>query len=507
MHRSFHIFSAIALLLIFSSCRVDFDYAKSNGSLEFSKDTVFLDTIFSHIGSSTYTLKVYNRTTNDINIPSIGLKNGPNSKYRLNVDGEARRQFRDIPLFAMDSLYIFVETTYDIGNADEKEFLHTDAIQFDKENHLQEVQLVTLVKDAVFYFPKKSVNGQRETIVLDFSKNGEEIIVEGFELKADQLLLTNDKPYVIYGYASVPRGETLTIEKGARVHFHKDSGILIKDNASIQINGMLSEDQELLENEVIFEGDRLDPSYSDIPGQWGSLYIAKGSINNKIDYLTIKNATVGILVQGDNSLKKATLTIMNSQIYNSQNINLWAKTAVLLAENLVLGGAGNISLYCNQGGNYSFIHATIANYWKYGFRIGTALQMDNSSNIDVNSYDLLKADFKNCIIYGSNPNELYLNKDSQKTFNYNFKNCLLKFTNSTEDSLYNFSDSSRYENTLLNLDPMFLSPSKNIFLIKESSSAIGAGNIDAANLVPLDILGSNRTKNPALGAFEVIYTN
>ncbi len=485
---------------------MDFDYAQSNGSLEFSKDTVFLDTIFSRIGSSTYTLKVYNRTTNDISIPNIGLKNGGSSKYRLNVDGEAGKEFKNIPLFAKDSLYIFVETTYDIGNSEAMEFLYTDAIQFDKENHLQEVQLVTLVKDAIFYFPKKSVNGQRETIVLDVNETGKEIIVEGFELNANQLLFTKDKPHVIYGYASVPEGKTLTIEEGARVHFHKDSGVLIKKNASIHINGKLSQDKELLENEVVFEGNRLEPSYSDIPGQWGSIWISKGSINNKIEYLTIKNATVGILVQGDNTVAETTLTIKNSQIYNSENINLWAKTAVLQSENLVLGGAGNISLYCNQGGEYSFIHTTIANYWKYGFRSNAALQIDNSANIEGNSYDLVKADFKNCIIYGSNPNELNLSKAPNKTFNFNFENCLLKFTTNSEDSLYNFSDTSLYENTLLNLDPIFVSPTKNNFMIKENSSAIGAGNLDAANLVPLDILGADRTKNPSIGAYEVIYT-
>nr|WP_262923145.1 hypothetical protein [Arenibacter sp. N53] len=491
--------------MTFSSCRVDFDYAQSNGSLAFSKDTVFLDTIFSQIGSSTYTLKVYNRGTTDISIPSIGLKNGDNSKYRLNVDGEAGQQFKDIPLFAKDSLYIFVETTFDIGNLGSKEFLYTDAIQFDKENHLQEVQLVTLVKDAIFYFPKRLVNGQRETIVLDISETGEEIKVEGFELKADQLLFTKDKPHVIYGYASVPYGKTLKIEEGARVHFHKDSGVLIKENASLHVIGKLSQDKELLENEVIFEGNRLEPSYSDIPGQWGSIWISKGSVNNKIEYLTIKNATVGIFVQGDNTIGGTTLTIKNSQIYNSENINLWAKTAIIRSENVVLGGAGNISLYCNQGGDYSFIHATIANYWKHGFRTGVALQIDNSTNNDGSSFDLAKADFKNCIIYGSNPNELNLSMDPNKAFFFNFENCLLKFTKNTEDSLYNFNDVSRYENTLLNLDPIFVSPTKNNFLIKENSSVIGAGNLDAANLVPLDILGSDRTKNPALGAYEVIF--
>ena len=506
VHKTFCIFSALVLLLVFSSCRMDFDYTKSNGSLKFSKDTVFLDTIFSNIGSSTYTLKVYNPSSTDISIPTIQLKNGDNSRYRLNVDGVAGQLFSDTPLYAQDSLYIFVETTADIGNTDAKEFLHTDAIQFDKENHLQEVQLVTLVKDAIFLYPARSLNGERETIVLDIKESGEEIKVEGFQLGPDQLNFTKDRPYVIYGYAAVPEGKTLSMEAGTRVHFHKDSGILVKENASLHIKGELSEDRSLLENEVIFEGDRLESNYSDIPGQWGSIWISKGSINNKIEYLTIKNATVGILVQGDNNLVETTLSLKNSQIYNSENVNLWAKTAVIRSENLVLGAAGNISLYCNQGGDYSFIHTTIANYWKYGFRSGAALLMDNATLSGGSLNNLKRADFKNCIIYGSNPNELNLVKEENSAFNFYFENCLLKFKNKSENELYNFENTAHYDNILLNLDPEFTSPIQNDFIIRENSSAFGAGNLATAGLVPLDILGADRTKNPSLGAYEVIFT-
>lgn len=503
MPKSFCIFTTLVPALIFFSCRTDFDYAKSKGTLEFSKDTVYLDTVFSNIGSSTYSVKVYNRSSTDISIPTIQLKNGDNSRYRLNVDGEAGQSFRDIPLFAQDSLYIFVETTADIPTADAKEFLHTDAIQFDKDTHLQEVQLVTLIKDAIFLYPQRSVNGQRETIVLDIKESGEEIKVEGFHLGPDQLSFTRDKPYVIYGYAVVPQGSTLNMEAGTRVHFHKDSGILVKDNATLQINGKLSADREVQENEVVFEGDRLEPTYSDVPGQWGAIWLSKGSINNQIEYLTIKNATVGLLVQGDRTLEETTLSIRNSQIYNSENVNLWAKTAVIRSENLVLGSAGNISLHCNLGGDYSFLHTTIANYWKYGFRSSAAVRLDNSPVDGGSSYDLLRADFRNCIIYGSNQNELYLFENKHSAFNFYLENCLLKLKNSAENDLFNFGDTAHYHNMLLNADPLFASPTSHDFTIRENSEAIGAGNLVTAQRVPLDIVGSDRTKNPTLGAYEV----
>ena len=67
----------IAAILIFSwsSCRSDMEFSISTVRLEFSKDTVYLDTVFTNIGSSTYTLKVYNPSNENILIPSIKLGN------------------------------------------------------------------------------------------------------------------------------------------------------------------------------------------------------------------------------------------------------------------------------------------------------------------------------------------------------------------------------------------------------------------------------------------------
>ena len=73
----------IGLLLAVSSCRTDFDTVASSGNLKFSRDTVYLDTVFKNIGSSTYQLKVYNTSKTDITIPTIQLKKGLASKSRM----------------------------------------------------------------------------------------------------------------------------------------------------------------------------------------------------------------------------------------------------------------------------------------------------------------------------------------------------------------------------------------------------------------------------------------
>ena len=503
------VFLITGLFVWFSSCRKDFEYAPSAGNLSFSKDTVYLDTIFSNIGSSTYSLKVYNPTRDDVIIPSVGLRNGPTSAYRLNVDGIAGKTFQNIPLNAQDSLFIFIETTVDISDNNLNTLLYTDAIQFDAGSNIQEVQLVTLVKDAIFLFPETDASGETEMITLDFDAEGNQIQVEGFELSDTELNFTGEKPYVIYGFAVVSEGKELLIDPGARIHFHKDSGLLIKEGATITINGALSENRELLENEVVFEGDRLEPSFSDIPGQWSGIWIARGSISNAISYTTIKNATVGLFIEGDGVLDTPTLTIENSQLYNNASHNIWAETAYIEAQNVVLGSSGSSSLYCSLGGNYSFIHSTIDNYWSNGFRVDAALEINNfipALDNNANSAHLVKADFKNCIIAGNGFTELSLTSNDENDFNFNFSNCYIKFddiSNSFQtDPLYDFENNSNYESVILEGDLDFFRTNRNDYRIGLDAEVINQGNPIFSAEVPLDILGINRTSNPDLGAYQ-----
>ena len=87
MIRNIYYIIGFFTLIFWSSCRQDFEFKPTTGTLSFSKDTVYLDTVFSNIGSSTYTLKVYNNSDDDILIPSLKLSKVQTSNYRMNVDG------------------------------------------------------------------------------------------------------------------------------------------------------------------------------------------------------------------------------------------------------------------------------------------------------------------------------------------------------------------------------------------------------------------------------------
>ncbi len=493
------LFSCLILIIVLSSsCRKDFEYNASNGNLRFSKDTVFLNTVFSDIGSSTYVLKVYNTTHDDIEIPIVSLGKGDNSNYRLNVDGVAGKTFKNVPLYAKDSLFVFIETTISPSNDSEKSFLDIEVINFDSGDHQQQIPLVTLVKNATFLYPNQEI----QPVDLELNLEEEKITSEGFILQDNQLHFTNEKAYVIYGYAIVPDGKELTVDPGTRVHFHNNSGILIRKNASVKINGLLSEDMNILENQIIFEGDRLESIFSDIPAQWNGMYFEKGSINNTINYLTLKNAITGLKIEGDETINEKTLTIKNSQIYNNSAHNLWAKTASINAENTVLGSSGSSSLYCSLGGDYSFTHCTIANYWNKGFRLNEALKIDNFNEEE--QANLINAEFTNSIIDGNTTDELLLESNQTNTFNFSFSHCLIKQNSVSENALYNFQNQSFYSNILLNESADFIDVSQNNFGLQNTSILNAKATISTANLIPLDIQGKARLTSPEIGAYEII---
>ncbi|TRZ45179.1 hypothetical protein [Robertkochia solimangrovi] len=503
-------YAIIALLIsTLFSCREDFEYAPLSSDLVFSRDTVYLDTVFSNIGSSTYSLKVYNTTDEAVNIPEILLESNNDSKYRINVNGSPGKAFTNVPLAKGDSLYIFIETTLNIEDlsAEASEFLYTDNLLFRSGSREQKVALVTLVKDAVFMYPKRN-NGIKESIEIGLDENGEPVRIEGFELSDEELHFTSDRPYVIYGYAAVPEGKTLAIDPGSRVHFHEGSGIYVMPGGKLEINGALSDDQESMENEVIFEGDRLEPEFARVPGQWGTIWIATGSNDNTINHLTIKNAIAGIIAEG-RITDKPTLNISNSKILNSGNMSLLSRDAWINAENSIFGNAGLISVYCTQGGFYRFLHCTIANYWDAGFRATPALLIDNYiTTIDgsLTGSDLVMADFSNCIIYGNKNREFILDRYANAEFNFNFDHSLLHFedlTGAFEDIPdYDFSNTELYNTVTLNTDPLFRDPFIELFMIEDGSGAIDIGNVEKAQHLPDDLSGRSRLPLPDAGALE-----
>ncbi len=280
--------------------------------------------------------------------------------------------------------------------------------------------------------------------------------------------------------------------------------ILATNNASLSVNGALSSDQELLENDVIFEGDRLDPGFADIPGQWGTIYLFNGSVNNTINYATIKNATIGVLSEGNQNAAQDNLTVTNTQIYNSSNYGILGRATSIKAENVVINNSGLSSFAGTLGGKYNFIQSTIANYWSNNFREFPSLLINDftlDENNAVVTNDLIEANFNNCIIYGNMRTEVILENEGD-VFNFKFNNSLIRFDNSDLEGTgnYDFTNTTFYVDNVFNELPVFADTHCNLRRIGGNSGAGGIGNICIG--VPGDIVGVTGTNPPSEGAYQ-----
>lgn len=492
------------LFFAITSCRKDFDFMESDGNLSFSKDTVFLDTVFSKISSSTYKLKVYNKSNQQITIPSVALGRGETSFYRLNVNGRPGKQFTNVEILPKDSIFIFIETTIDYAKVINP--IYTDSIVFKGNSFVKDVKLVSLVQDAHFLFPSKDSQGLIETITLGKNIKGEDIKINGFYLN-NNFTWNSSKPYVIYGYCAIPAGKSLTITEGAKIHFHNNSGLIINKNATLKINGTL-------QNKVVFEGNRLEPYFKNIAGQWGTIWMRAGSKNNEINHAVIKNGSIGILIDSIGSAVTPTLKLTNTEIYNHSTYGILARESSIEGSNIVINKAGFSSLALTMGGNYTFTHCTFANYWSQSLRQFPAVLVNNFYSYEEGNKTIIvpkkltAANFYNSIIFGNNRIELLLDKIDGADFNFLFQNNLIQFDDynnsySTKPQ-YQFSNTLMYQNNLFNQTPDFKNTQLNQLIIGKASSGIQKAAISKALLVPVDILGVNRTTSPDMGAYQHI---
>src|SRR5690606_16363708 len=94
------------------------------------------------------------------------------------------------------------------------------------------------------------------------------------------------------------------------------------------------------------------------------------------------------------------ISLKNTQIYNSSNYGILAQTATIKGENVVVNSAGQVALACTLGGSYEFKHSTFNNNWASSRQL--AVLIDNyysvesdqdAETIDQVAFDLQKAEF------------------------------------------------------------------------------------------------------------------
>lgn len=448
--------------------------------LEFSSSSILYDTVFTTVGSVTKTFIVYNRNSQPIKISSIRLGRGTASNFRINVDGTKGVSFSDVEIEGKDSMFVFAEVTVDPNNASSPLIIR-DSVVFETNGNMQDVDLEAWGQDAYFYTP---------TI---FPADG----FPGYSVINCNAVWTNDKPHVIYAYALIAPGCTLTIKDGARVYMHPNAVFYVDSGATLIINGSISQP-------VTFQGDRLEPQYAEAAGQWNFIQLAKGSKNNSIDWAIIKNGYFGVISDSVNTWSNPTLKISNTIIKNMSVAALYGRGTFIHGSNCVFANCGQYVAALTIGGKYNFYHCTFANYWSGGTRQLPTLLLSNyykDVNEIIHPRALDSAFFYNCIVYGdlSSGDELKLDESASAAFNYKFHNCLLKTTLSTS--------ASQYENVIVNLNPYFNNVGNNDYRIKNPlafPAVIDKGDPAISAIYPDDLLMHSRLPNPPgdIGAYE-----
>ncbi len=473
----------IWLLIALSACRKDKFIEEAGAKLELSTDSVVFDTVFTAIGSTTKSMIVHNRNNQPIRISSLKLAKGNGSNYRLNVDGVPGKVFTDVEIGAKDSIFIFIEVTIDPNSANTP-YIVEDEIQFVTNGNAQQVKLAAWGQNAYFHY----------------NDTGQPFNLYGFSCSScfpicNEIWQT-DKPHIVFGYAVVDSACTLEIPDGAIVYFYTNSGLLVYKQGTLRVEGT---DQ----NPVKMEGFRREMSYRDVPGQWDRIWLMPESRNNVIRHARIRNGNIGIQADTVGSTSP-TLVLEHSVIENMSTAAIYAQGARIVVRNSLLVNAGQYIAALTLGGDYTFEHSTLANFWNYSNRQTPALVLNNYYT-DINNVvqlrNLVKADFKNSIIHGNLNNEIGFDLNSGAQKNFLFDHSILKIDGSINTT------TSNYNQIIKNINPKFINPSGGNYQLDSLSQARNTG--DPAIVIPggplqYDLKGTDRLIHlpPDRGCYE-----
>ena len=453
-------FAALVAIVLISACGPESNRTQRIENLAFSTDTVHFDTVFTSTGSATEVFKIYNRGNETVEISSVMLGSGKQSKYRVNLDGIPGSDFKDVEILPGDSLYCFVEVTID-PNDNLNPFVVKDSIIFQSPDAMMDIKLSAWGQNAIFH--------------------NKEIIVENS-------IWTNDKPHILVGEVFIAGGASLTVEKGTQIYGDAFSRLNIWTGSSIRVDGTTDEP-------VVFTGHRREVAYENEPGQWIGIRIAPRSVNNIIRNAVIKNGFIGLEIDSMLPTKERNVFLENVEIKNMSIICLIGYTANFQAVNCAFLNSCGYSVAMQYGGISDLAYCTIGNYQRGCTRTSGSVFLSNENFLDATQFEYvndLDASFINCIIYGSQEEEIDFNTSGQGKFDLAVNHCLLRTQHESFKSI---------ETNIINRNPNFVNTGNINYELDTLSPAIGkALPIDN---IQSDLQGKIRDPlNPDMGAYE-----
>jgi hypothetical protein len=460
------LFFVLALAIAFIGCKKTGFITSPDALLQTSVDSLHFDTVFTTTGSITQFFKIFNPNDQKLRLSNVQLMGGTVSAFKMNLDGTAGISFNDVEIEPNDSIYAFVTVTINptLGTLP---FIIQDSIRVTYNGNIRYIQLDAFGQNANF------LRGKRVTT--DTTWN-------------------NNLPFVIVGGLFIDQGKTLTISKGTKVYVHADAPIVVK--------GTLKAIGEKYDStRIIFRGDRLDDPYRDFPGSWPGLIFDNNSINNELQFVTIRNAYQGIVAQNPSTNANPKVMLSECIIDNIYDVGVGGVNSSITARNCQVTNCGyNVFLV---GGTYNFNFCTIASYGSYFIQHKNPVLV--LSDISGTTPLSLNAIIRNSIIYGEGgivDDEILVNKKAPVPFVFNvqLENVLYKMK-SVDPTLITFSG-NKIRNSLPEFDSINTSKPFYNFRLRSTSPAINKAN--TTGLPPFDLDGKTRTLGtaPDLGAYE-----
>ncbi len=458
------IFSLIFICLLTGiglfSCKKDKILTDPSARLQFSKTTIFFDTVFTSIGSTTRHFTVHNTYNQPITISHIRLAGGSSSPFQVNVDGVPTVSSGEVQIAAKDSMYVFVKVTIN-PNSSLSPVVAMDSILFDFNGKHQDVILQAVGQNVYLHKPSSYI------LMADGSS-------VPYSIATCNDIWKNDKPHLIFNYLVVDSGCTLTMNPGTKVYLHSGAVLWVYKDATLKVLGSSGPS-----NIVNFSGDRLESDYANIPGQWGNIWLSALSHHNEINWAVIKNGSIGILA--DTVEPKfagvPTLRLTNTIIENMSVAGIYSQGASIVAKNVLVSNCAQYSAAITIGGSCSFSQCTFGDYYNISNRSTPEILINNwytdvNSKVQVRNLD--SAHFYNCIVYGSLDEELKMDSvmSAGVHFKYKFDHCLLKSgnTNAVPSRFVGNRFGSASDPTF---DPLFGDTGDNILTIGATGGAVG----------------------------------
>lgn len=454
-------------LLLFAqfSCKKDSFITSPDARLRISADSLKFDTVFTSTGSVTQSFKIVNENDQQLRLSSLKLMGGNTSSFKININGIATSEMKNVEIAANDSIYVFVSVTVNPITSN-LPFIISDSISVLYNNNQRWVQLEAYGQNA--HFLKNSIITSNTT-------------------------WSNDLPYVILGSLRIAADVNLTINAGVKVFSHADAPIII--DGTLLANGTVN-------NKVSFIGDRQDQPYNNFPASWPGIFFRSSSKNNILNFAEIKNAYQAVVVLEPSTNANPKLILQQCIIDNAYNAGLLCSNTSVQANNTLISNcANNISI--ELGGNYSFTHCTVVSYSNnYILHKTPVLGVANfAAGGNSNTTNNLQAIFTNCLFWGDNgfvDNEVIVNKQGSSPFNVTLGNCLFKTLNDPSNT--------NFISVIKNMNPIFdsIDVSNRYFDFRQKNNATAPGiNKGSITSLTTDLDGNNRNVGlPDIGCYE-----